>query len=1105
MLMFAGVAASAQQRHLAQEKFLCEMLWNVVGDYEYNYIVGENGARQLDGPFSMTADFTDRNLTYEYVHKMDVAVKYSLTGANSVGYLHGPLTMQCEINFNATNGYKSTASYLYKGNFKNGLPDGNFNLTYIDDNTDKVNVNYKDGILVGSYYINCIRDNMPVEIVGNLTQDGKPDGIWSMDFAGDIDTLSFQNGVLVSSEDYNDELLTKARQYASGAISEKDLNNENIHLIRESLLLGEYAYDVILRRDGINYDKLGGYSFTDSKEVSFVRLYQLPMLTDEGYQMLKDEFLQAEPTPIYSEMPIQTIDSNMREYNGRIAYSNDAKLHYICIGKETKYAQYCTCTPDWSHYVAYIYLTEEQMSDLNKALHDYRILNAVTATKLAEIMSLTDDDVKSFNTLSSNMTTCKYDSNYYVYYYELHKKFMYVDAASWEELGITTHSHEKILEMAPESRKAKLQEKITAFLLKEREDAMATCKAALEGVKGQPLTHSAYRNSDFFVCDDPSDVTLSCSAVAPIVSYEIKGAILDNEEDLDRRYKVNVILNVGKEDGAYSTYDTYLYLDNMGRILQKESFDLSKATYIRNKYDDIAEIKEVIESNAAEIRKLTLSHSDIMKSYQAFHNSYDMNPDHSDLDGTINRLNEFIKIQNDCKIFITARENVLKEDLNVKRTINKCADVSKAYSTYMKSVDLDWTPDGGLDKIKEVAILQEQTRMFVAKREEIEQKHLTIIEKSSDIKDIYKSYQSYMKTNDLSWSPEVDLEKLYAVIEVQDNTLVFIEKRRMIDLNNKAILEKGSTFNDFVKEFSNYLKSDLVDMTWTPFVLNDKLDALIAVQDKSLVFIEHRQIIMDNTTAIHEKAADLSDLVKEYNSYIKSIDVLWTPDVDIQKLKNVISIQDQTFNFIAKRSEIEVNEVLIHESDHKDVIKAYQAYEKSVDLTWTPEVNVQKLDNHIIAQMKTMEFIEKRTAIENNESQIESATHKDVVKSYDLYMKERDLSWDTGINVLKLDEIIAVQKKTIEFIELRDKVSVLNEELKQLSAKGRNIYKAYTTYMKYADLTWTELVDKAKIEEIISLQESCKDLLTREDVKDIDDTVRKEKIVDIYRIISLFS
>lgn len=361
LLLISSVAFA--QRQQASIKFITETEWPFCGDYVYSYITQTNGSEVLDGPFSMKATESQKGLTYKYYYTASIYGTYTLTGAHKSGNLHGPMKLTANLNVSATNGDKQTNSYSFSGAFVDGVPNGNFIVTYKEGYPEKVNVTYNNGILVGPYtFDGTDSDGFKFKVTGQLTPAGKLTGKWVIG----SDNYEFLNGVMLRG--HSGELDAKARQFASGAITEEDLRKDYIYVGTGSVPLGAWVNGTILNEDVIYYDKLGGYDFSASYEVGFQLLYQLSFLNDEGFELLKADW-QAYLNGDTEALNIHNIyDGGLEQYNKKLAYSESKGLYYIYMYERCKYGQYCTGYPEWDAYRnCNIFLTTEQ-SDIIKAM-----------------------------------------------------------------------------------------------------------------------------------------------------------------------------------------------------------------------------------------------------------------------------------------------------------------------------------------------------------------------------------------------------------------------------------------------------------------------------------------------------------------------------------------------------------------------------------------------------------------------------------------------------------------------------------------------------------------------------------------------------------------
>ena len=355
-----------------------------------------------------------------------------------------------------------------------------------------MNVNYKNGKLVGSYQAKGFDEynSRGFDYKGTISSDGKMTGSWKLN----DETLVFQNGVRVSN--YSGDLNAKAQQYAAGTLSESALNKEDIYVVTDSIALGYYAWSVILRDDVICWDKLGGYAFGQSKNVYYKYLQKLPSFTDEGFTIFKNDFLAYSLDPELEFMcKYQGGRIEPAIYNNRIDFDERYNLYYCEINQKWKYATYCKGYPDWSAGagLAKIYFTNEQISEIENALHEQRKAHPISAKDLLSrlyrgnsevdyyvqngVLDPNGDYDREYDNLvdEGEFIRCELDRNFYVFldfYTSFNGIAQYVDYESWFEFAILTGHEKDLLEDATEEDKLKIndiKQKIAELKKQEQE------------------------------------------------------------------------------------------------------------------------------------------------------------------------------------------------------------------------------------------------------------------------------------------------------------------------------------------------------------------------------------------------------------------------------------------------------------------------------------------------------------------------------------------------------------------------------------------------------------------------------------------------------------
>ena len=121
------------------------------GKITYSYIVGKDGDNIKDGPLSIKASLNNFE-RYVQLQKMTINGNYNLTANYKNGDMNGTLSLNSRTTY--THGSRSQVeSFTLKGNFKDGIPNGNFVANYVTTVEAKMNVNYNNGKLVGPYMV----------------------------------------------------------------------------------------------------------------------------------------------------------------------------------------------------------------------------------------------------------------------------------------------------------------------------------------------------------------------------------------------------------------------------------------------------------------------------------------------------------------------------------------------------------------------------------------------------------------------------------------------------------------------------------------------------------------------------------------------------------------------------------------------------------------------------------------------------------------------------------------------------------------------------------------------------------------------------------------
>lgn len=841
-ILFFGVSALAQQRQKTTDRFTGDLDWTFHGDYVYQYIKQPNGKNLEDGPFTMKATIDQCGLPYKNKwYTADIAGKYNLTGNHSKGNLHGPLTMNASLNLKATNGDNSTLTYAFKGNFKNGIPDGNFTVNYPSYGI-KVNVNYKDSILVGSYYVRGMGDNSLYYITsGTFTQTGKMTGKWTFDDIHGKREWEFSNGVLVNRSDYDTDLISKARSYAAGKISKESLIAQNICVKSDTLSLGYDALSQILHK-GIDFGKMGGYSFVRSKTVRYEYLDRLPFFTEEGFSMFKEALLNNRGD--FSDLRVEggswgsyNYDSRymieFREfYRGIVDLDMELGLHYCTVHKSSPLCELCVGFPDWSQPRQNIYFTDEQLDELRTALHATRMsrIDEIPIEKL----NYTISNGQEYR-IAEDFITCTYDENIVTFFdvYKFSSELLYYNRDTFEDYFINLGYGQTILETSLEDRKETIQQKLAK---KQEEDRIRQEELEREEeARKQRLKETYSSNVTAWFNDELigqpkyrySETRDLPDSLYPIISYKVKEVILP--EDSQSYGKVPSTVNVKLSDSdilsnvslldvmkgnvsssQYRTYDIVVYIFPDGKVDMRKTFVASNFVRVRNDYDIIDELDSQIQENN---KRLEIEYSSVSKDgykvYKSYMKELDLDIDHNNLKSSIKQYHEIIALQDTTFVFVEKLGDILKNDEALRKSCTVHKDIAKAYDTYMPTRDLTWSPAYDFSKFDQYISDQNHLQQFIKLRDAVVNNHASLLNQKSVARNIHKVYMTYYNGCDLSWNPQKDMGVLEELISVQERCAVVLSQDNIAEID-KSVKKKKIT--DLGQILSMDASSDVVSV-----------------------------------------------------------------------------------------------------------------------------------------------------------------------------------------------------------------------------------------------------------------------------------------------------
>lgn len=380
--------------------------------------------------------------------------------------------------------------------------------------------------------------------------------------------------------------------------------------------------------------------------------------------------------------------------------------------------------------------------------------------------------------------------------------------------------------------------------------------------------------------------------------------------------------------------------------------------------------------------------------------------------------------------------------------------------------------------------------------------------KSDELKGAYRTYKLNVYVSEGYYGIQVDADRTFAqsnLVHIRNDYDAIIDLDRQIAANEKKI--EGMSKSLF-KSYKAYVAT--LDMA----VKHNDLKATIAARNSLLdmhndifAFVEKQKELQKGDAEISSKYASEKEFLKAYSTYMKSRDLSWGPTGAVARIDGFLAVQKGVHEYIGKVAQIrEMDaEVSSKSAAYADVLKAYTAYAKTRDLAWTPEWSLEKLDGYLKVQNELLTFIAKLGEINGVDAEIASkcAELKDVLKAYTTYAKTRDLAWTPDWSLEKIDGYIAVQKTCLEFIGLRAVALANDAKIKTLKANAPTMNKAYTVYASACNLAWTPEVDFANVNSLIDVQNRYLAAVGKDNIKEIDKFIKKEKMTDILKILEL--
>ncbi len=387
LLMMIGVSsvALAQRKTITKEYYKDSPLGiagNMSGKITYGYIIDSEGNELKDGPLSIRASTVNEKV-YVYPYSAVLNGSFTVTATCVKGDLNGPFSSSYKLTATGASIFgdkdKGSITATITGSFSNAIPNGTFNVKSNVDFPASLTATYKNGKLVGPF--NCSYRNgngLVASHKGTLTQNSQLTGTWTFSEAVTI-VANFINGVLISES--KDGKSTKpaiselAKQYANRTITEQQLYQRGCIIKEDSVALGDCASDIILGQSYVNFEKLGGYDFTEPNVIKYKYLKEIAVMTDAGINALIEgisEYVRSESTNKLSYICADYY-SNGLKYSCIKTDANGNNYVYMHRNQNKGYAK--GGFEDWYDN---IYISDAQMKQIESSIEEYLVKNPHT-------------------------------------------------------------------------------------------------------------------------------------------------------------------------------------------------------------------------------------------------------------------------------------------------------------------------------------------------------------------------------------------------------------------------------------------------------------------------------------------------------------------------------------------------------------------------------------------------------------------------------------------------------------------------------------------------------------------------------------------------------
>lgn len=171
-----------------------------------------------------------------------------------------------------------------------------------------------------------------------------------------------------------------------------------------------------------------------------------------------------------------------------------------------------------------------------------------------------------------------------------------------------------------------------------------------------------------------------------------------------------------------------------------------------------------------------------------------------------------------------------------------------------------------------------------------------------------------------------------------------------------------------------------------------------------------------------------------------------------------------------------------------------------------PQSTIELLDAKRVEIEAHSSYITKLANVLKLDDQIFVAKHfKMIASPYKTFFRQECVAWNAEYDCAMLDYYIAKLEATLCFLNNLEQIYLNDEEFKESGKAVKSLYKLYKSFLKSADMSWSEEVDNRKLEDVLAVQSGCAEVFARNDSKMVNKRIKREKLTDIRLVIDLYT